>query len=160
MQSFEGDILGLITLIDASTPFLQEADGQGAIVVVGSLAGFEARHYAVAGPYTTLKRAQSTLAKDYSRKLSPLGVRINCVVPGMIETPGAILPDGTQEQSRFAKRMTEDPDFMESILKTIPLDRPGSVQELANAAIFLSSPLSSYTTGTILIVDGGASTFL
>lgn len=156
-ESFQANILGLIALIDVSTPHLMKNFATASIVVISSLAGFEAIYHAVAGPYTTIKRAQATLAKDYARKLGPLGVRINTVVPGAVETTGRTLPDGTREPGGFEMARREKPEYIASILKSIPLGRPGTVEEIANAVIFLSSPLSSYISGVNLVVDGSMS---
>ncbi len=157
-RSFQADILGLIALIDTATPHLQSSTSSDAsIVVVSSLAGFEARHPAIAGPYSTLKRAQATLAKDYSRKLGPLGVRINTVVPGAIETRGETLPDGTWQPSRFEEAKKTKPEFLREMLDGIPLERFGDADDVASAAVFLLSPLARYISGTNLVVDGGSS---
>jgi hypothetical protein len=71
-ESFQANILSLIALIDVSTPHLMKNFATASIVVISSLAGFEAIYHAVAGPYTTIKRAQATLAKDYAASLVPL----------------------------------------------------------------------------------------
>ena len=84
-------------------------------------------------------------------------MRINTVVPGAIDTPGQTLPDGTREPSRFEMVRKEKPEYIASILESIPLGRPGTVEELANAVVFLSSPLSSYISGANLVVDGDMS---
>jgi 3-oxoacyl-[acyl-carrier protein] reductase len=159
-KSFDSDVLGLVTLIDCSTPHLQNTSNGGSIIVISSLAGFEAKHHSIGGPYSTFKRAQATLAKDYARKLGPLGVRINCVVPGAIDTPGAILPDGRQEISKLEKAKEANPAYMKSIVDSIPLRRFGSVEEIAMVVLFLASPLSSYVCGTNIVADGAMSTFL
>ncbi|KAK2595409.1 hypothetical protein QQS21_006883 [Conoideocrella luteorostrata] len=160
-KSFQADILGLVTLIDASAPHLQNNSSKcGSIIIISSLAGFEAKHWAVASPYSTFKRAQATLAKDYSRKLAPLGVRINTVVPGAIETPGAELADGTRAPSKFQTAMETNPEYMRSILEGIPLGRFGCAEELARVVVFLASPLASYICGANIVVDGAMSTAL
>jgi 3-oxoacyl-[acyl-carrier protein] reductase len=51
----------------------------------------------------------------------------------------------------------ERPEYIASIVESIPLGRPGTVEELANAVVFLSSPLSSYISGANLVVDGDMS---
>ncbi|KAM0425907.1 hypothetical protein ACHAPT_008845 [Fusarium lateritium] len=159
-QSFQADIIGLISLINAATPHLEKREGTGSIIIISSLAGFEAKHPAIAGPYTTLKRAQATLAKDFSRALGPKGIRVNSVVPGTIDSPATILPDGSEEPSTFQQVMTANPAFLESLLGSITLGKIGHAQDIANAVVFLGSRLSSYITGTNLIIDGGMSTAL
>ncbi|KAH6895904.1 hypothetical protein B0T10DRAFT_526933 [Thelonectria olida] len=156
-KSFQADILGLIALIDAATPHLEKRGGTGSIVVVSSLAGFEARERNIAGPYGTLKRAQATLAKDYARKLGRLGVRINSIAPGTIETPSATLPDGTKELSTFQRVRKEKPEYINALLEAVPLGRTGTVEEVANVVVFLGSRLSAYVCGANLIIDGGMS---
>ncbi|KAJ4199880.1 hypothetical protein NW767_007860 [Fusarium falciforme] len=159
-KSFQADVIGLISLIHAVTPHLEKRDGAGSIIVISSLAGFEAKHPAHTGPYATLKRAQATLAKDFSRVLGPKGIRINSIVPGTIDSPATILPDGTEEPSTFQAVMTANPAFLESLLASITLGKIGHAQDVANAVVFLGSRLSSYITGTNLIIDGGISTTL
>ncbi|KAG5797305.1 hypothetical protein H9Q69_003688 [Fusarium xylarioides] len=143
-NSFHADVLGLVNLINASD----------------SLAGFEARHPAIRGPYTTLKRAQATLAKDFGRWLGPKGIRINTIVPGTIDSPPVDKPDGTVELSQFQQIMTANPDFLKSLIDSIPLGKVGQAQDIANAVVFLGNSLGKYVNGVNLIVDGGMSTAL
>ncbi|RSL48396.1 hypothetical protein CEP53_009558 [Fusarium sp. AF-6] len=157
-KSFQADVVGLITLIHATTPHLEKREGAGSIIVISSLAGFEAKHPAHAGPYATLKRAQATLAKDFSVVLGPKGIRINSIAPGTINPPSTTRPDGTEEPSTFQQVMTANPAFLESLLPNIPLKRVGDGQDIANSVVFLGSRLSSYITGTTTIIDGGMST--
>lgn len=155
--------MGLIHLIEATVPHLTErakAGGFPSVVVTSSLAGFEARHPAIACPYSTLKRAQATLAKDYSRKLAPLGIRINTVLPGSIENPSITLPDGTVELSNFQIIKREQPEFYQSLLDAVPMKRTGRPEEVANLVVFLSSHLASYLCGANLLIDGGMALFL
>ncbi|EWY81341.1 hypothetical protein FOYG_15607 [Fusarium oxysporum NRRL 32931] len=159
-KSFHADVLGLVNLINASEPHLEKCNGTGSIIVISSLAGFEARHPAIRGPYTTLKRAQATLAKDFGRWLGPKGIRINTIVPGTIDSPPVDKPDGTVELSQFQQIMTANPDFLKSLIDSIPLGKVGQAQDIANAVVFLGSSLGKYVNGVNLIVDGGMSTAL
>ena len=159
-SSFEADVVGLLSLINASTPYLEKSAKEGrnpAIIVISSLAGFEARHHAVTGPYTPLKRAQAVIAKDFSRKLAPLGIRINTVVPGAIGTPGETLEDGTYQESKFWATMQAHPEYLEKLNSEIAMARPGKVEEVSNLVVFLGSSLASYITGAEVIIDGGMS---
>lgn len=159
-KSFQADVLGLINLINSTAPHLDKRNGDGSIIVISSLAGFEAKHPRKAGPYTTLKRAQATLAKDYGRVLGPKNIRINTIVPGAVDSPGVVLPDGTEQPSDFSRAMAAIPEYRQSLLSEIPLVRFGHAKDVANAVIFLGSRLSQYINGVNLIVDGGMSTFL
>ncbi|UZP38396.1 hypothetical protein NXS19_006212 [Fusarium pseudograminearum] len=157
-KSFQADILGLINLINASAPHLEKQ--KGSIVVISSIAGFQTKHPAIGSPYTTMKRAQATLAKDFGRWLAPRGVRINSVVPGAIDPPPVMQPDGTLEPSSFHKAMEADPAWKKEAIDSIPLNVIGEAEDIANAVVFLGSRLSKYTTGTNLIVDGGMNSAL
>ncbi|KAM0345051.1 hypothetical protein ACHAPU_006937 [Fusarium lateritium] len=159
-KSFQADVLGLINLIEASVPHLEKRKGTGSIVVISSLAGFEAKHPAIRGPYTTLKRAQATLAKDYGRWLGPKGIRINTIVPGAVNSPPIEHPDGTSELSQFEEMKRAHPDFLNRILEPIPLGDFGEAQDVANAVVFLGSRLGKYIHGVNMYVDGGMSTAL
>lgn len=125
--------------------------------MISSLAGFERRHPTATGPYGTFKRAQVTLAKDYVRKLAPLGIRINTVVPGTIETPNIIWADGTVSETAYQRAKRAYPDVIQGFVDEVPLKRAGSPQDVANSVLFLSSRLASYINGTVVVVDGGLS---
>ncbi|UKZ81496.1 hypothetical protein TrVFT333_009268 [Trichoderma virens FT-333] len=156
-NSFRADILGLVTLIDASTPFLEarvKASENASLVVISSMAGFEARHPIAGSPYSTFKRAQAVLAKDYARKLGALGIRINSIVPGCIETPNITLPDGTVQLSQYQIVKRDNYPFYKSLLDDISLGRTGIPEEVANTVIFLASRLSSFINGAHIVVDG------
>ena len=80
-----------------------------------------------------------TLAVEWARHK----IRVNCITPGPIDTPGA------------AQRLFPDPNIVEGIRKTIPLRRFGALEDIANAATYLLSDYAGYITGENLIVDGG-----
>ena len=77
------------------------------------------------------------LAKD--------GVRVNAIAPGSIEFPGGM----------WEERKTTDPKLYGRILASIPFGRYGTPEEVANAALFLASPLAGWITGQTIVVDGG-----
>lgn len=155
--AFQIDIIGLLTLIEAAIPHLAARPGTGSIVIVSSLAGYEAKHPTGTGPYSILKRAQSMLAKDYSRKYGSEGIRVNAILPACIETPSVTLPDGTYQPSTFEVKRKEYPEAIEALIKSVPLGRTGTPEETANVVVFLASPLASFVSGASLAVDGGMS---
>lgn len=91
--------------------------------------------------YPTSKFALNGLTKSLSRELAPLHIRVNAVAPGITETDMvAALPK----------------EVIEPLIKTIPLGRIGTPEDIANAFLFLASDMASYITGEILQVDGAA----
>jgi 3-oxoacyl-[acyl-carrier protein] reductase len=95
----------------------------------------------------TAKAAVHVWAKALSRDVAPRGVTVNCLQPGRIRTE--------QIQKRYPTLESE----LEYARQEIPVGRFGSAEEIAAVALFLSSPLSSYVTGTVIPVDGGSSRF-
>jgi len=114
--------------------FLAQGRG-GTIVSVGSIAGHAGSPQQAA--YGAAKAGLASLARSVAAEYSREGVRMNVVTCGPIATPVA----------RAAQ---------EGVAAWIPLGRPGEASEVADAAVFLASPLSSYITGQSLLVDGGA----
>lgn len=150
-------MLGLVTLIEAAVPHLEKHPGTSSIVIISSLAGWEAKYRELTGPYPVFKRAQAHIGKGYSKTLASKGIRVNTIIPGPIATPNSILPDGTEELSTYNKVKSENPQFMEQIQAMVPMGRAGKAEEVANAVLFLASPLASFTTGSSLVSDGGLS---
>jgi NAD(P)-dependent dehydrogenase (short-subunit alcohol dehydrogenase family) len=102
----------------------------GSIVFVSSIEAHRAAPgYAV---YAAMKAALESLARSLALELGPRGIRVNCIAPDAIPTPGV----GAE-------------------LPPTPLARRGHPDDVAGAALFLASPLSAFVTGTTLFVDGG-----
>ena len=94
--------------------------------------------------YSTSKGGVVSLTIDLSKKLSALGIYVNAISPGFIET------DMTKDFSNQSK---------EDFLKSIPLGRLGKPEDIAKVAVFLASDESNYIVGQIINVDGGYLTF-
>lgn len=112
----------------------------GAIVNVASILGLSPEP--LQGVYAMTKAAVVMMTKCLAVELGPSGVRCNCICPGLIET-------------QFAKVLIETPKLHQSYVGKTPLGRHGQPDELVGAALYLASPLSSYTTGAVLCCDGG-----
>jgi 3-oxoacyl-[acyl-carrier protein] reductase len=95
----------------------------------------------------TAKAAVHVWAKALSREVAANGVTVNCLQPGRIRTE--------QIQKRYPTLESE----LEYSRQEIPVGRFGTTEEIALVALFLSSPLASYVTGTVIPVDGGSSRF-
>ena len=113
---------------------------KGAVINIGAIQAFVALPNSAA--YSTSKGGVRMLTKALAIELSPLGVRVNAIGPGMIATP-------------LNAKARENPDYMKSFAGRIPLGRLGEPADIAGAAIFLASDLARYVTGVTLPVDGG-----
>ena len=90
--------------------------------------------------YSVTKAALIGLTKALAKEVGPAGVRVNCVCPGVIRTP---------MNDRLTVEEAED------LMASIPLDRFGAPEEVAEALVFLASDKASYITGAVLDVNGG-----
>jgi NAD(P)-dependent dehydrogenase (short-subunit alcohol dehydrogenase family) len=111
------------------------AAAHGAIVNVTSIAGGRVHPFA-GSAYSTSKAALAALTREMASDFGPLGVRVNAIAPGEIDT--AILSPGTDK-----------------IVETIPLRRLGQPEEVAKAIYYLCTEQSSYVTGAELHINGG-----
>ena len=108
---------------------------RGAVVNVTSIAGARVHPFAGAA-YATSKAALAALTREMAHDFGPLGVRVNAIAPGEIET--AILSPGT-----------------EKIVEQIPLRRLGQPEEVARTIYYLCTPESSYVNGVEIEINGG-----
>lgn len=111
------------------------AAAQGAVVNVTSIAGARVHPFAGAA-YATSKAALAALTREMAHDFGPLGVRVNAIAPGEVET--SILSPGT-----------------EKIVQGLPLRRLGQPSEVADVIWFLCSDAASYVTGTEIEVNAG-----
>ena len=115
----------------------------GVIVNISSIAmGQVGVGFAGLSHYCASKGGIVAMSEAIALELAPFGIRINCIAPGAIDTPGA-----------SASKM--DPKALEATNAAIPLHRQGKAEEIANAVLFLASDESSYMTGSTMVVDGG-----
>lgn len=114
---------------------LMEPVGGGAIVNIGSQAGLTVTR-GQGAHYHASKAAVAHLTKVLAFELGPLGIRVNCLAPGMTLPDQAVVPQAALDQ--------------------IPLGRGGVPGDLAGACAFLASPDAAYITGQTLLVNGGA----
>lgn len=124
-----------------ATAFLEQLrETKGAIINIGSIQSFVALPNSAA--YTTSKGGVRALTKALAIELSPLGIRVNAIGPGMIATP-------------LNAKARQNPDYMRNFEGRIPLGRIGTPEDVALPAVFLASDMARYVTGVTLPVDGG-----
>lgn len=146
-QNFKLDVLAAVNAFDAAQPHLAKAagaSGDAAFVIISSVSAAQADR---ADSYGPVKAALIHMAKGLARQYAKIGLRVNVVSPGMVFFEGGV----------WHTVKTNAPDFFAQANARNPTGRCATPQEIANAAVFLASPASSYTTGANLIVDGAVS---
>lgn len=124
-----------------TTAFLDQLkESRGAVVNIGSIQSFVALPNSAA--YTASKGGVRALTKALAIELSPLGIRVNAIGPGLIATP-------------LNAKARENPAYMKNFEGRIPLGRIGTPEDIAPVAVFLASDMARYVTGVTLPVDGG-----
>jgi 3-oxoacyl-[acyl-carrier protein] reductase len=140
--AFQVDVMAAVQATSKAAPWMG-ANGGGAVVHISSIAGLEAGGFPAS--YGAAKAALVSHAKSLAVSLAPQKIRVNTVAPGSIEFPG-----GVWDQVRHG-----NPDFYNTILKTIPSGRMGTAEEIADVVTFLVSNRASWVTGACIVVDGG-----
>lgn len=112
----------------------------GKIINTASIAGLAA--FPQITVYNTSKAAVIMLTKSMASELGPMGINVNAIAPGAIET------EMTQD-------MLKDPKTAQGFVAKIPVGRIGKPEDIGGAVLFLASDLSNYVTGETLVVDGG-----
>jgi 3-oxoacyl-[acyl-carrier protein] reductase len=140
----EVDLLAAMRTAEAAQPFL-ERSGQGAIVNIASISGLKPS--ATIPAYAAAKAALMQYTTSQALTLAPKGIRANCVAPGSIGFAG-----GYWESVKETDRAAYD-----RVVAGIPFGRMGNPDEIADAVLFLASPLARWITGHTLVVDGGQS---
>ena len=141
------DINATIAATEAAIPYLEQSS-QGAITYISSVAatfacpGMEA--------YGAVKAAMAHYMKSLSLSLVDQGIRVNAVAPGEIYV----------EDGYWGDIEKQDPEAFQEAVERNPMKRMGTPEEVANVAVFLSSPAASLVSGAHWVVDGAATMHL
>jgi NAD(P)-dependent dehydrogenase (short-subunit alcohol dehydrogenase family) len=142
-RSLDVTLKGIYLLSHQVIPHMIRAGG-GSIINIGS--GWSLKGGPKAAAYCAAKGGTVNLTRAMAIDHGKHNIRVNCVCPGDVDTP--------MLRSECAQLGDEFPVFMREAANR-PLARVGTPQDIANAVLFLASPMSNWITGTALVVDGG-----
>jgi 3-oxoacyl-[acyl-carrier protein] reductase len=133
--------VNLMSLMACATKFHSMLrDAKGVLIIVSSTAAY---HSTMGNPaYNASKTGAVGLTRTLGQAWAEDGIRVNGIAPGLVDT-------------KMTKVTTSNPKRLEGTLSRIPLKRLGTPADMAGAALFLASPLSSYIIGQTIVVDGG-----
>lgn len=139
---FDLDLLATYRGIEAALPYLEKSKA-GSIIAVSSTAAVEE----FLGPqaYNAIKAAVINYASALSQQLAPKQIRVNTVSPGPVFIEGG-------SWDRIKTHMTP---LYDHTVKTVPMGRLGTGEEVANAIVFMASPACQFMTGANVVIDGG-----
>jgi NAD(P)-dependent dehydrogenase (short-subunit alcohol dehydrogenase family) len=140
-KTFALNLDSTVRMIQAALPALV-ASGNGSIINVSSVSGL--RGSPLMSHYGAAKAAVISLTQSLAIEVATDGVRANALVPGWIETD-------------LTEFLRADEGIEDTLIGRVPMQRWGTADEIAQAALFLASDASSFMTGQALVVDGGLS---
>jgi 3-oxoacyl-[acyl-carrier protein] reductase len=133
--------VNLMSLMACATKFhAMLAAAKGSLIIVSSTAAYHATKGNPA--YNASKTGAVGLTRTLGQAWAEDGIRVNGIAPGLVDT-------------KMTKVTTANPKRLQGAIDGIPLKRLGTPADMAGAALFLASPLSSYIVGQTLVVDGG-----
>jgi len=137
------NVRGPFLVTRAALPHLLER--RGCVINVSSTLAM--RGLPRASVYGATKAAVHALTQHWAAELSPRGIRVNCICPAVVETPifDTMMPP------------EQVPGMLKDLASIHPIGRIGQPADVAGAALYLASDEAAWVTGTILVVDGGAS---
>ena len=124
----------------ASRAFVAQASPGTSIVNIASVAGLRAAP--LQGVYGMTKAALISMTQTLAHELGPMGIRVNTIAPGLVET-------------RFAGALIQNADLLKHVVDRTPLGRHGQPDEIAGAAVYLLSEAAAFMTGQTIVLDGG-----
>jgi len=139
-KTFEVNCKGFFFMAQHAARLMIEAGKGGSIVNVASIEGITPSP--MMGIYSMTKASVIMLTKVLAKELGSSNIRCNCICPGLTET-------------KFASVLIDTPEIYEQYVSRAPMGRHAQPDEITGAAVYFASDASSYTTGTVLPIDGG-----
>lgn len=143
-KSFNVNVKGQFLVAKACLPTMVK-NKKGVIVSMSSASAFVGQYNT--GVYNATKAACLFLTKNIALDYAEYGIRANCVCPALV--------DNTVINKDVFAKAEADPEMWKDVLKTYPMGRIATPEEVAEGALFLASEKSSFVTGTTLTIDGG-----
>lgn len=137
-RTLDVNLNGTFNVTHAWLPALKQA--KGSIINIASIAAYAGQGASLG--YSPSKGAIKMFTQSLAQELAPIGVRVNALAPGVIETPMTAVT-------------RENPAHLQTFMARIPMGRLGQPEDLVGPVIFLASDMSRYVTGITLAVDGG-----
>ena len=138
-KTFEVNVKGYF-LMSQHAARMMVAQRSGSIINVASVAGISPQPMQVV--YSMTKAAVISMTRGMAKELGRSGVRVNAIAPGVVET-------------KLAAALIDNPEIHRLVVQLTPLGRHGQPDEIVGAALYLASDASSFTTGSVLVCDGG-----
>lgn len=139
-KTIEVNVRGYFYCARAFVRYARERGGGGSIVNLASVAGLRAAP--MQGIYGMTKAAVISMTQTLAFELGGSQIRVNAIAPGLVET-------------KFAATIVGNPMLREHVIKRTSLQRHAQPSEIAGTAVYLLSDTSSFTTGSVVVVDGG-----
>jgi 3-oxoacyl-[acyl-carrier protein] reductase len=144
-RMYDVDLMGAVRALEAARPFLERAGAESGDASFTMISSVSAAESSAPSAYGAIKAALIHFAKGVAREGAPRHLRCNVVSPGTIYFEGGVW-GATEKQA---------PDYFKMMIGRNPTGRMGKPEEIAAATAFLASPLSAFTTGINMVVDGG-----
>lgn len=139
-KTIEVNVCGYLYCARAFVKHAQSRGGGGSLVNVASIAGTRAAP--MQGIYGATKAAVISMTQTLAFELGAQNIRVNAIAPGLVET-------------KFAAAIVSNPMLRDHVIKRTPLGRHAQPAEIAGAAVYLLSDAASFTTGSVIVADGG-----
>lgn len=140
-KMFEVNVLAALRLIRLTVPKMIERGAGGSIINIASIAGIRPQSGGIL--YSATKAALIMMTRNWAMEFGRHRIRVNAIAPGLIETD-------------FSEYFWKNEDYLKTLEAVQPIPRVGRTEEVGGMALYLASDDSSFVTGQVFVVDGGA----